>query len=61
MTLAKANKTWTSFLDPILYRNSMTIAKEPALNSRFMQNRQMYIDMWGGLPTEEKFTTKFNK
>jgi GT2 family glycosyltransferase len=61
MTLAKANKTWTSFLDPILYRNSMTIAKEPTLNSRFMQNRQMYIDMWGGLPTEEKFTTKFNK
>jgi len=61
MTLAKANKTWTSFLDPILYRNSMTIAKDPALNSRFMQNRQMYIDMWGGLPTEEKFTTKFNK
>ena len=61
MTLAKANKTWTSFLDPILYRNSMTIAKEPALNSRFMQNRQLYIDMWGGLPTEEKFTTKFNK
>jgi len=61
MTLVGAKKTWTSFLDPILYRNSMTIAKDPALNSRFMQNRQMYIDMWGGLPTEEKFTTKFNK
>jgi hypothetical protein len=39
----------------------MTIAKDPTLNSRFMQNRQMYIDMWGGLPNEEKFTTKFNK
>jgi GT2 family glycosyltransferase len=61
MSLIQARKTWTSFLDPILYRNSMTIAKDPALNSRFMQNRQMYIDMWGGLPTEEKFTTKFNK
>jgi GT2 family glycosyltransferase len=61
MTLVGAKKTWTSFLDPIVYRNSMTIAKDPAINSRFMQNRQMYIDMWGGLPAEEKFTTKFNK
>jgi GT2 family glycosyltransferase len=61
MSLLKANKTWTSFLDPIVYRNSMTIAKEPSLNHRFSQNRQIYIDMWGGLPTEEKFTTKFNQ
>lgn len=61
MTLVGAKKTWTSFLDPKVYRNSMTIAKNPELNSRFMQNQQMYIDMWGGLPNEEKFTTKFNK
>ena len=61
MTMADAKKSWTSFLDPVVYRNSMTIAKDPTLNSRFMQNRQMYIDMWGGLPNEEKFTTKFNK
>lgn len=61
MTLIGAKKNWTSFLDPALYRNSMTIAKDPSLNSRFMQNRQMYIDMWGGLPSEEKFTKKFNK
>jgi GT2 family glycosyltransferase len=61
MTMADAKKSWTSFLDPVVYRNSMTIAKDPTLNSRFMQNRQMYIDMWGGLPTQEKFITKFNK
>jgi GT2 family glycosyltransferase len=61
MTLIGAKKHWTSFLDPLIYRNSMTIAKEPSLNSRFLQNRQTYIDMWGGLPNEEKFTTKFNK
>jgi GT2 family glycosyltransferase len=61
MSLVKAEKSWTSFLDPIVYRNSMTIAKEPSLNSRFSQNRQLYIDMWGGLPTEEKYLTKFNK
>jgi GT2 family glycosyltransferase len=61
MTLVNAEKSWTSFLDPIVYRNSMTIAKNPTLNQKFAQNRQMYIDMWGGLPTEEKFKTKFNK
>jgi hypothetical protein len=61
MTLVGAKKTWTSFLDPVVYRNSMSIAKDPTLNSRFMQNKQMYIDMWGGLPNEEKYTTKFNK
>jgi GT2 family glycosyltransferase len=61
MTLVGAKKTWTSFLDPVVYRNSMTIAKQPELNNNFMKNRQIYIDMWGGLPNEEKFTTKFNK
>jgi len=61
MSLVKAQKSWTSFLDPVVYRNSMTIAKEPSLNNRFSLNRQTYIDMWGGVPTEEKYVTKFNK
>ena len=61
MTLVGAKKTWTSFLDPIVYRNSMSIAKDPTLNQKFMQNKQMYIQMWGGLPSEEKYLTKFNK
>lgn len=61
MTLANAKKIWTSFLNPHTYRNSMTIAKDPSLNKRFAQNRAMYIDMWGGLPKEEIYKTKFNK
>jgi len=61
MTLIGAKKEWTSFLDPFTYRNSMTIAKDPTINNRFALNRQMYINMWGGLPTEEKYLTKFNK
>jgi GT2 family glycosyltransferase len=61
MSLIGAKKTWTSFLDPLVYRNSMTIAKDPALNNRFQQNRELYIQMWGGLPSEEKYTTKFNQ
>jgi len=61
MSLVNAKKSWTSFLDPVMYRNSMTIAKDPSINNRFALNKQMYIDMWGGLPTEEKYLTKFNK
>jgi GT2 family glycosyltransferase len=61
MTLVGAKKSWTSFLDPIVYRNSMTIAKDPTLNQKFMQNKQMYLNMWGGLPSEEKYKTKFGK
>lgn len=61
MTLSGRKKTWTSFLDPLVYRNSMTIAKDPNLNNRFEHNRQLYIRMWGGLPTEEKYITKFNQ
>lgn len=61
MTLLGAKKSWTSFLDPIVYRNSMSIAKDPTLNQKFMQNREMYVQMWGGLPTQEKYLTKFNK
>ena len=61
MTLSGRKKTWTSFLDPLVYRNSMTIAKDPTINNRFEHNRQLYIRMWGGIPTEEKYHTKFNQ
>ena len=61
MRLQNMERVNTFILNPKVYRNSMTIAKEPSLNSNFMRNRQMYIDMWGGLPNEEKYTTKYNK
>jgi GT2 family glycosyltransferase len=61
MTLNNANKVWTSFLNPNVFRNSMTIAKDPTLNNGFGNNKSLYIEMWGGLPTEEKYVTKFNR
>jgi GT2 family glycosyltransferase len=61
MRLQQMERVHTFELNPLVYRNSMTIAKEPALNNNFMRNRQVYIDMWGGLPGEEKYTTKYNK
>lgn len=51
----------TEYLNPLIYRNSMTIAKDPTLNSRFLEYRQKYIDKWGGVPSEEKYLTPFNK
>ena len=61
MRLLNMERLNTSFLNPVVYRNSMTIAKNPSLNSNFMKYRQNYIEMWGGLPNEEKFTKPFNK
>lgn len=36
--------------------------KAPICNSfQFERNRKTYIDMWGGIPGEEKFKTKYGK
>lgn len=51
----------TEYLNPLIYRNSMTIAKDPTLNSRFLEYRQKYIDKWGGVPSQEQYLTPFNK
>lgn len=61
MRLLNMERLNTSFLNPVVYRNSMTIAKDPSLNNRFMEYRQNYINMWGGLPNEEKYTKPFNR
>jgi GT2 family glycosyltransferase len=50
-----------TFLDPIIYRNSMSMQKDKALASGFMKNRDYYIAKWGGRPGEEKFDKPFNK
>lgn len=48
-------------MDPEAYRNSMTIEKDPDLNEPFDENKQRYIDKWGGEPGEEKYKTPFNR
>lgn len=50
-----------SILNPIVYRNSQTIAKDPSLNTRFVLNKQRFIAKWGGEPTHESFVNPFNK
>jgi GT2 family glycosyltransferase len=47
-------------LNAEVYRNSMTIQKEPHLNN-FNNNMNYYISKWGGMPKEEQYTTPFNR
>lgn len=61
LRLENLDRINTSFLNPVIYRNSMTIQKDPSLNTRFSEYRQNYIRKWGGLPNQELFITPFNK
>jgi GT2 family glycosyltransferase len=61
MCLLETKMLYTHSLDPVVYRNSMTIAKDPSLNSRFMEYRLNYIKKWGGIPHDETFTKAFNQ
>jgi hypothetical protein len=38
----------------------MTIEKDPSLGN-FLNNRELYIKKWGGIPGEEKYTNPYNK
>lgn len=61
MLLADVQMVFNPMLNPITYRNSMTIQKSPELNNGFEKNRQYYISKWGGQPTQEQFNTPFNQ
>lgn len=51
----------TEVLLPTLCRNSMTLEKDPTVNSTFEKLKKLYVKMWGGKPGEEKYITKFNE
>lgn len=51
----------TKTLSPVIYRNSMTIAKDPKLNMNYHTNYQRYIKKWGGTVGNEKFKTPFDE
>jgi len=48
-------------MNPVVFRNSMTIKKDPKINSGFGKNSQYFQRKWGGSPGHEKFKTPFNK
>lgn len=61
MRLAGMKQIKTDFLNPVIFRNSMTIAKNPELNKNFEDNRLYYVTKWGGQPSKEQYKTPFNK
>ena len=61
MLLGNVQMIFNAMLNPVIFRNSMTIAKNPELNNGFEKNKQYYISKWGGQPTQETFITPFNQ
>lgn len=61
MSLLSLSYHQTSLLNPMVYRNSMTIQKDPSVNKDFMKNKNYYVEKWGGEPHHEKYQTPFNK
>ena len=61
MRLAGITRDQDYFLNPEVYRNSMTIKKDQSLNANFEKNRAYFIRKWGGQPNEEKYKKPFNR
>lgn len=61
MKLADTPVIATNFLDPVVFRNSQSIAKDPSLNVNFIRNSEKYVEKWGGPPRNEVFKTPYNK
>ncbi len=51
----------TPDLNPVIYKSSQTLEKMPSILEGSKKNKEIYINMWGGIPTKEKFKTPFNK
>lgn len=51
----------TPELNPYIYQSSKTLEKDPSILEASKKNKQLYIEMWGGEPTKEKYKQPFNK
>lgn len=49
------------FLNPFLYKSSMTIDREPKLREFIQKNKEYFMQKWGGEPTRETYKNPFNK
>ena len=60
MKLAGVPIKYVDELNPDVYLNSQTIEKNPQLGG-YIENREYFLQKWGGLPESETFKTPFNK
>ena len=49
------------FLNPFVYKASMTIDKNPELRKFIQDNKDYYEKKWGGFPNKETFKKPFNR
>lgn len=60
MRLAGVPIRYEDDLNAEVYRNSQSILKDPIL-SNYIDNRDYFIQKWGGMPDSETYKTPFNK
>jgi GT2 family glycosyltransferase len=60
MRLSGVRIRYDDLLSPNFYENSASTKKDPSLDG-YLENREYYVKKWGGLPSEEVFTTPFNQ
>ena len=60
MQLMGVNYQFQDTLNPEVYRNSQSIAKDPSLTG-YLENEKYFIEKWGGKPGSETFKTPFGK
>lgn len=61
LKLAQKEVKRSEFMNAEIYRNSQTIEKDQSLNNNFENNRQYFMQKWGGAPGQETFLTEFNQ
>ena len=60
MKLNKVMPIRSVVLNPFIYQSSKNLEKMPSIIDSSLKNNQLYIEMWGGEPHQEKFKTPFN-
>lgn len=61
MKLKNISRRTTPFLNPVVYRESMTGQKDKSIFGFSEANKQRFVEKWGGLPERETFKIPFNK
>lgn len=51
----------TPLLNPFIYKSSQTLEKDYSILESRKKNKELYVKMWGGEPSKEKFLTPYGK
>lgn len=61
MKLSGAHMYKSIDMIPYVYNSSSSLKKDPSILLSSMNNKKLYIEMWGGEPEREKFKTPYNE